>query len=77
MGAADRDKAEASEELYEHVCLVNEVHIQAAKLAPLHVVDWEEVQEADTVLAALQKMALHLQGHPISKEGYIVKEILG
>ena len=52
----DQGKAEANEELLcEHVHLKNEVQVQAAKLAPIHVVDWKEAQEADAVLAACRK----------------------
>ena len=41
MGATDKGEAEASEKLLcEHMCLENEVCIQAAKLAPILVVDW-------------------------------------
>ena len=40
MGATDRGKAEASKELLcEHMCLENEACVQAAKLAPTHVVN--------------------------------------
>ena len=47
VGAMDRNKAEANEELlFEHVQLENEVRVQAAKLAPMHMVDWGEAQEA-------------------------------
>ena len=39
--AADQGKAEANEELLcEHVHLENEAWVQAAKLAPMHVLDW-------------------------------------
>ena len=52
MGATDRGEAEASKELLcEHVRLMNEAHVQAAKLAPMHIVDWGEAQKADAVLA--------------------------
>ena len=50
VGAADQGEAEANEELLcEHVHLKNEAHVQAAKLAPMHVVDWGEAQEADAM----------------------------
>ena len=40
IGATGRGEAEAGEELLcEHVRLENEVHIKAAKLVPMHVVD--------------------------------------
>ena len=47
---------EASESLLcEHVHLADEVRVQAAKLAPMHIVDWLEAQEGETVLAACMK----------------------
>ena len=40
-GAVDWSKVETNEELLcEHVCLEDEVRVQAAKLAPMLVVDW-------------------------------------
>ena len=60
VGATDQGEAEASEELFcKHVHLKNEVQAQAVKLAPMHMVDWREVQEADAVLAACRKW-LHI-----------------
>ena len=53
IGAADHSKAEANEALLcEHVHLVDEMRVQAAKLAPMHVVNWKDAQGADVVLAA-------------------------
>ena len=55
-GAANRGEAKASEEpLEEHECLSQEARVQAAKLAPMHIVDWEEAQEAAAALAACHK----------------------
>ena len=54
--AADQGEVRASEELleeHEHLC--QEARVQVAKLAPMHIVDWEEAQEADAVLAACCK----------------------
>ena len=45
-----------SEELleeHEHLC--QEARVQVAKLTPMHIVDWEEAQEADAALAACHK----------------------
>ena len=43
IGAADWSEAEANEALLcEHVQLEDEVRVQAAKLAPMHVVNWED-----------------------------------
>ena len=50
IGAADQSKAEANEALLcEHIHL-DEVRMQAAKLLPMHVVNWEDAQETDVVL---------------------------
>ena len=56
MGATGRCKAEAIKELLcERVYLKNEAYVQAAKLVPMHVVDWGEAQEADAVLATCSR----------------------
>ena len=53
---ADRGEAKASEEfLEEDEHLSQEVRVQVAKLAPMHIVDWEEAQEADAALATCCK----------------------
>ena len=53
IGTLGRGEAEAGEELLcKHVRLENEACIKAAKLVPMHMVDWGEAQEADAVLAA-------------------------
>ena len=41
--------------LREHVYLENEAWVLTAKLVPMHVVDWQEAQEEDMVLAACIK----------------------
>ena len=52
VGVADRGEAKASEELLgECEQLSQEVRVQATKLAPMHIIDWEEAQEADAALA--------------------------
>ena len=61
VGVADRGKVRVSEELleeHEHLCW--EVRVQVAKLAPMHIVDWAEAQEADATLATCHKW-LHLR----------------
>ena len=61
VGAADQGEVRVSKELLEeHECLSQEVRVQVAKLAPMHIVDWEEAQEADAALAACCKW-LHLR----------------
>ena len=47
-----------------------------AKLAPMHIVDWEEAQEADTALAACHNW-LHLRKDtPLPKRDAFLKECL-
>ena len=78
VGATDRDKAEANEELLcEHVHLENEGWLQAAKLAPMHMVDWGEAQEADTVLAACGKWLQTHKDTPPQKRDALLKKYLG
>ena len=49
---ANRGEAKASEELLEeHEHLSQEARVQVAKLEPMHIIDWEEAQEADAALA--------------------------
>ena len=56
VGAANQGEAKASKELLEeHEHLSQEARVQAAKLEPMHMVDWEEAQEADAALAACCK----------------------
>ena len=70
IGAANRGKAKASKELLEeHEHLSQEARAQAAKLEPMHIVDWEEAQEADATLArsmppGTQWCAKDLGSHP-------------
>ena len=68
MGASNRGEAEANEGLLEeHEHLSREARVQAAKLELMHVVDWEQAQEADVTLAACHKW-LHLRkGMPPSR----------
>ena len=61
VGMANQGEVRVSEELLEeHECLSQEVRVQVAKLAPMHIVDWEEAQEADATLATCHKW-LHLR----------------
>ena len=56
VGVADRGEAKASEELLkEHEHLSQEARVQVVKLEPMHIVYWEEAQEADAALAACRK----------------------
>ena len=76
--AADRDEAKASEELLgEHEHLSQEVRVQAAKLAPMHIVDWEKAQEVDAALAPCHKW-LHLRKDTLLlRWDTLLKECLG
>ena len=78
IGVADRGKAKASEELLgEHERLSQEARVQAMKLAPMHIIDWEEAQEADAALATCPKW-LHLsKDTPLPRWDTLLKECLG
>ena len=78
VGAADQGEVRASEELLEeHEHLSQEARVQAEKLAPMHIVDWEEAQESDAALAACHKW-LHLRKDtPLPKRNAFLKECLG
>ena len=68
MGASVRGEAKANEGLLEeHEHLSHEARVQAAKLELMHVVDWDQAQEADVTLAGCCKW-LHLRkGLPPSR----------
>ena len=78
VGAANRGKAKASEELLkEHEHLIQEARVQAAKLEPMHIIDWEEAQEADVALATCRKW-LHLRKDMLLPQwDTFLKEYLG
>ena len=62
-------EAEASEELLcEHEHLGNEAWVQAARMAPMHIVDWGEAQEVDPMLAAYRRWLCTCKGYPNPKE---------
>ena len=78
VGVADWGEIRVSEELLEeHECLSWEVRVQVAKLAPMHIVDLAEAQEADTTLATWHKW-LHLRRDlPLPKWDALLKKCLG
>ena len=78
VGAANQGEVRASEELLEeHERLSQEVRVQAVKLVPMHILDWEEAQEADAALATCCKW-LHLRkDRPLPKQDAFLKECLG
>ena len=78
VGAADQGKVRAHEELLEeHEWLSQEARVQVAKLAPMHIVDWEEAQEADTALAACRKWLCLRKDMPLPRQDTFLKECLG
>ena len=78
VGAADWGEVRVSEELLEeHEHLSQEVRVQAAKLAPMHIVDWEEGQEADATLAVCSKWLCLRKDMPLPRWHALLKECLG
>ena len=78
VGTVDQSEVEANEKLLcEHVHLYNEVWVQAAKLAPIHIVDWGDAQEADAVLATCQKWLKAHRDTPPQKRDALLKKYLG
>ena len=74
MGATDRGEAEANKEfLCEHMHLENEARVHAAKLAPIHIVNWGEAQEADTVLATCRRWLCTLKNSLCPKRDALLK----
>ena len=70
VGVADQGEVRVSEELLEeHENLCQEVRVQVAKLAPMHIIDLEEAQEADTALSHMLQVASCQEGHTSSKVG--------
>ena len=56
VGASDREEAKANKGLLkEHEHLSQEARVQVAKLEFMHIVDWEQAQEADVALARCRK----------------------
>ena len=78
MGALDRGEAEASEELLgEHECLGNEACVQAARMAPMHIVDWGEAQEVDPMLATCRRSLHTCKDTPFPKRDTLLRKYLG
>ena len=78
VGVANWGEVRANKELLEeHEHLSWEARVQAAKLAPMHIVDWAEAQEADATLATCCKW-LHLRRDtPLPKQDALLKKCLG
>ena len=78
VGVADQGEVKASEELLEeHERLSQEARVQVVKLAPMHIVDWEEAQEADAALATCHKWLCLRRDTPLPKQDALLKECLG
>ena len=77
VDASDRGEAKANEGLLEeHEHLSREARVQVAKLELMHVVDWEQAQEADAALVACRKWLRLRKGMPPSRQDTL-KECLG
>ena len=78
VGVSDRGDAEANEGiLEEHEHLSREARVRAAKLEVMHVVDWEQAQQADVTLGACHKWLCLRKGMPPSRRDTLLKECLG
>ena len=55
----------------------NEACVQAAKLAPMHVVDLGDAQESDTVLATCRKWLCTCKDSPFPKGDALLEKYLG
>ena len=78
VGVANWGKVRVSEELLEeHEHLSWEVRVQVAKLAPMHIIDWAEAQEADAALAACCKWLCLKRDMPLPKWDALLKKCLG
>ena len=78
VGATDQGEVRVSEELLEeHEHLSREARVQVVKLAPMHIVDWAEAQEADATLAACCKWLCLRRDTPLPKQDALLKKCLG
>ena len=78
MGTSSRCEAQASDALRkEHEWLGEEACLQAVKLAPMHVVDWAELQDSDPMLAACKKWLRMHREIPSQKRDTLLHELLG
>ena len=78
VGAANLGEVRVSKELLEkHEHLSWKVRVQVAKLAPMHIVDWEEAQEADAALATCRKWLHFRRDTLLPKQDALLKGCLG
>ena len=62
--------------LCKHVHLVDEARVQAVKLAPMHIMDWQEAQEGDVVLASRIKWLKAQKDTPAEQWHALLKRYL-
>ena len=78
IGAADCSEANTNKALlHKHVCLVEEARVQATRLVPMHVVNWEDAQGTDMVLAACRKWLKAHKDTPAKSRDALLKKYLG
>ena len=78
MGAPSRCKAQVSDALRkEHEWLGEEACLQARNLAPMHVVDWVELQDSDPMLVVCKKWLRMHREVPSPKRDTFLHELLG
>ena len=78
VGASDRGEAKANKGLLEeHEHLSREARVQVAKLEFMHIVDWEQAQEADVALAGCCKWPHLRKGMLPPRQDTLLKECLG
>ena len=77
MGTLSRCEAQASDALRkEHERLGEEARLQAAKLAPMHMVDWAESQDSDPMLATCKRWLRMCKEIPSPKRDTLLHELL-
>ena len=75
---ANRGEAKANKGLLEeHKCLSREARVQVANLEPMHIVDWEQAQEADVTIAGCHKWLRLMKGMLPPRQDTLLKECLG
>ena len=78
VGVVDREEAEVSKELLiEHEHLGNEAWVQATRMAPMHIVDLGEAQEADPMLATCSRWLYTCKYTPFLKWDTVLRKYLG
>ena len=78
VGAADWGEVKVSEELLEeHEHLSQEARVQIVKMAPMHIIDWAETQEAVAALATCHKWLWIRKDMPLPKQDTLLKKCLG